>query len=66
MFVLDAIGSTRWCIREIKKAMAMIIGEFDRKVYDIRFGVELYWGHWFKDRGYVEKHFDLREMDEIA
>ena len=46
--------------------MAMIIGEFDRKVYDIRFGVELYWGHWFKDRGYVEKHFDLREMDEIA
>ena len=44
----------------------MIIGEFDREVYDIRFGVELYWSHWFKDRDYVEKHCDLKEVDEIA
>lgn len=39
--------------------------KFTDKQYNIKFAIELYRDHEPQDYTYVEKHFDLRNMNEI-
>ena len=39
--------------------------KFAEKQYNIKFAIELYRDHPPQEYSYLEKHFDLRNMDEI-
>jgi hypothetical protein len=54
-----------WCISQMKKTVCKIMKKFADKQYNIKFAIELYRDHPPQEYSYLEKHFDLRNMDEI-
>jgi hypothetical protein len=65
LFVIDATGSMSWCMSQMKRTIKKIIGKFAQKQYNIKFAIELYRDHPPQEYSFVEKHFDLRNEDEI-
>ena len=54
-----------WCIGECKKTIKKIIKKFSDKQYNIKFALDIYRDHPPQEYSYVEKHFDLRNEEEI-
>ena len=65
LFVIDTTGSMSWCISQMKKTVCKIMKKFSDKQYNIKFAIELYRDHPPQEYSYIQKHFDLRNQDDI-